>query len=211
MRPLHLLTMTSLLLAFATTALPQQPEKKEAKAPEKKQGKAAEKKDDNRLPLSKLPPAQLIPDLCLVKYRVSTTSPECQAYFDQGLGYFYSYVWMEAARCFETATRHDPDCALAWWALSRSLERWGKPNVNETLKKAQELMPTASPRERLLITARLQEKGILPGAPAKPGQPVDVQDGRLRAATATIDEMLALYDDDEEGWYYRAQLAGGSG
>ena len=32
-----------------------------------------------------------------------------------------------------------------------------------------------------------------------------------RAAIATIDNMLALYDDDEEAWYYRAQLAGGAG
>ena len=57
-----------------------------------------------------LAPAKLFPGLCLVRNRVSTTSEPCQSYFDQGLGYFYSYVWMEAARSFETATRHDPDC-----------------------------------------------------------------------------------------------------
>src|SRR5436309_2457529 len=77
-----------------------------------------------KLPLTGLAPAKIIPGLCLLKYPVRTSSPECQAYFDQGLGYFYSYVWMEAARSFETATRYDPDCALAWWGLSRALERW---------------------------------------------------------------------------------------
>src|SRR5436309_8102104 len=99
------------------------------------------------LPITKLAPGKVIANLCQVKYRVSTTSPECQAFFDQGLGYYYSYVWMEAARSFETAAKHDPDCAMAWWALSRSLERYGKGNQNEALKKAQALLPRCSHRE----------------------------------------------------------------
>src|SRR5262245_49942060 len=80
----------------------------------------------NKLPLTQLAPAKLVPNLCLLKYRITTSSPECQAYFDQGLGYFYSYVWMEAARSFETALRHDSHCAMAWWGLSRAQERWGR-------------------------------------------------------------------------------------
>src|SRR4051812_20547508 len=79
-----------------------------------------------KMPMTDLPPAILVRDLCSVKYRITTDSPQCQAYFDQGLGYFYSYVWMEAARSFETATKHDPNCAMSWWGLSRSMERWGK-------------------------------------------------------------------------------------
>src|SRR5687768_14494269 len=77
-----------------------------------------------RLELTNLPPSKLTPNLCVLKYRVTTSSPECQAFFDEGLGYFYSYVWMEAARSFETAARYDPDCAMAWWGLSRALESY---------------------------------------------------------------------------------------
>src|SRR2546425_319740 len=99
---------------------------------------------DAKLPLCGLAPSKLIPDLCLVKYRVSTSSPECQAFFDQGLGYYYSYVWMEAARSFETATRHDPNCALAWWGLSRALEAWHKGDATKALLKAHELNDHAS-------------------------------------------------------------------
>ena len=155
-----------------------------------------------KLALSGLAPAKLVADLCLVKYRVSTTSPECQAFFDQGLGYYYSYVWMEAARSFETATRCDPDCALAWWGLSRALERWSKNNHTEALEKASALRTRASHREQLLILARMQEKGLAPD--------VGGQDARKQAAIRTIEELLSLDDDDEEGWYYRAQLASGS-
>ncbi len=164
---------------------------------------AKDKAPPAKLPMTKLAPAKLIPDLCLLKYPVTTASPECQAFFDQGLGYFYSYVWMEAARSFETATHYDPNCALAWWGLSRAIERWGRGQHGEALKKSQELMPRASHRESLLIQARLQEKGMWPN--------VGDQDKRRQAAIDTIDTLLTLYDDDEEGWYYRAQLASGGG
>jgi tetratricopeptide (TPR) repeat protein len=153
-----------------------------------------------RLPLSGLTPSKLIANLCLLRYRVTTNSPDCQAFFDQGLGYFYSYVWMEAARSFETATHYDPDCAMAWWGLSRALDRWGKPNQAKALQKAYDLRARASDREQLLIQARMQEKGLAPGGSS--------QDSRRQAAIHSLDELLTLYDDDEEGWYYRAQLAG---
>lgn len=157
-----------------------------------------------KLPLCGLTPAKITPNLCKVHYRITTTSPECQAHFDQGLGYFYSYVWMESSRSWETACKHDPDCAMAWWALSRGLERQSKSaQSNEALKKAHALMGKASHREQLLIQARLEEKGMWPN--------VGDAEARKKAAIKTLDTLLALYDDDEEGWYYRAQMGGGSG
>ncbi|MBY0522004.1 MAG: tetratricopeptide repeat protein [Gemmataceae bacterium] len=153
---------------------------------------------DVKLPMCGLAPAKIIPDLCVFKYRVSTSSPECQALFEQGMGYYYSYVWMEAARSFETAARHDPDCAMAWWGLSRAMEKWSKGDGNQALAKAKEKQPLASHREQLLITARLQEKGQLP----------NIADAdRRKTAARTLDEVLALYDDDEEAWFYRGQIS----
>jgi tetratricopeptide (TPR) repeat protein len=153
-----------------------------------------------KLPLSGLDPAKPVPGLCVVTYRISTTSPECQAFFDQGLGWFYSYAWMESARSFETAVRHDPDCAMAWWGLSRALEKWGKSQHTKALEKARDLLPRTSDRERLLITARLQEKGLAEGvAPSE----------RNKKSSRTINDLLALYDDDEEGWWARAHLSEG--
>jgi Tfp pilus assembly protein PilF len=155
------------------------------------------------LPMTRLAPAKLVPEICLLRYPVSTSSPTCQAYFDQALGYFYSYVWLEAARSFETALQHDPKCPLAWWGLARAAERSGRGDATRALLEAWKLREHASDREVMLIKAMMQEKGQLPG----------VGDGeqRRKKAVATIDEMLALYDDDQEAWYYRAQLAGGAG
>jgi Tfp pilus assembly protein PilF len=164
---------------------------------------AAKPKLPAKMSMTGLAPAKLVPDLCLVRYRISTTSPECQAFFDQALGYFYSYVWMEAARSFETALQYDAECPLAWWGLSRALERWGKKNHTKALLKASKLQDRASHREQQLILASMQEKGQAPG--------VGDGEARKRKAVATIDNLIALYDDDEEAWYFRAQLAGGAG
>jgi tetratricopeptide (TPR) repeat protein len=170
-------------------------------APEQKPDeKKAQPKPDNLLPHTKLTPAKVIPDLSVLKYRVSTSSSRCQELVDQGLAYYYSYVWMEAARSFETATKADPDCAFAWWGLSKACEKWGKAAYAPPLKKAQELMAAASEREARLIKARLQEKGLIDTIK---------QEDRRKEAVKTLDELLTLYDDDEEAWFARAQLAEG--
>lgn len=161
---------------------------------------ALPKNASGTLLITRLPPAKIMPELCVYRYRVTTPSAECQAFVDQALGFYYSYVWMEAARSYETALRHDPNCAFAWLGLSRALEKWGKGNATSALKKAQELMTRADDRERALITARLQEKGLIDGV--KP-------DTRRPSARRTIDELLILYDDDQEAWYYRAELGDG--
>ena len=97
-------------------------DKKDPKKPEEKKLE----KFDGKVPATKLSSAKLIPNLSPLTYRVSTSSPECQAFFDQGLAYYYGYVWMEAARSFETAAKHDPNCAMAWWGLSKACEKWSK-------------------------------------------------------------------------------------
>ncbi|HZZ82422.1 MAG TPA: hypothetical protein VFE62_28240, partial [Gemmataceae bacterium] len=165
------------------------------KGPKKSQGK-----DESKLSHTKLPPAKLIPNLCVVKYRVTTASPEAQQFVDQALGYYYSYVWIESARSFETALKLDPNCAFAWWGLSKACEKWGKAAYAPPLKKAMELMPVANEREQRLIKARCQEKGLIEG--------IKVED-RRKEALKTLDELLTLYDDDEEGWFARAQIADG--
>jgi tetratricopeptide (TPR) repeat protein len=180
-----------------------------------------------KLSLTGLAPAVVVPDLCVYHYPVGTRSEECQTFCDQGFGYFYSYVWMEAARCFETALTYDPDCAHAWLGLHRSLEKWGKGTQasaepllaavgaaaqaklpdrfgkaprDYALEMARTLMPKANHREQLLIQARLQEKGMWPGV--KPEE-------RVKKAQESLDELLTLYHDDQEGWYWRAQIAEG--
>ncbi|MCS6864462.1 MAG: hypothetical protein RMJ56_11530 [Gemmataceae bacterium] len=184
-----------------------------------------------KLPLTGLTIAKPMFDACIYHYPVSTQSAQCQAFVDQGLGMYYSYVWIEAARAFETALQHDPECAYAWLMLHRSLEKWGRTgNVvappgpltalvggaiaaplpdtvgknarDYALERARQLMPKANAREQLLIQSRLQEKGLWPNVAAAE---------RIKKAQQSLDELLMLYDDDEEGWFWRAQLARSDG
>ena len=93
--------------------------------------------------------------------------------------------------------------AAARRGLARAAEHpCGRGDVNKALLKAWELRDYASDREVRLIKASLQDHGLLPG--------VGNGEERRKKAIATIDEMLALYDDDEEAWYFRAQLSGGA-
>ena len=178
------------------------------------------------MPLTGLSPAKPAFEACEYRYGVGTTNAKCQAFVDQGLGMYYSYVWIEAARSFETALTHDPDCAYAWLMLHRAMEKWGRSGGTVTaspfvgavgglvlakppervgksageyaLAMAQKLMPKANDREQLLIRSRLQEKGMWPNTGP---------DERKKKAAASLDELLMLHEDDEEGWFWRAQLA----
>lgn len=53
-----------------------------------------------------------------VHEKVTTNFPQAQAFYDQGLAYLHSFVWIEAARSFHQALRLDPSLAMAYIGLS---------------------------------------------------------------------------------------------
>lgn len=96
------------------------------------------------------------------KRKVTTNSRMGQKYFDQGLVWTFAFNHDEAIRSYTEATRHDPNCAMAWWGIAlchgphinnpamtpeRSKAAW------EALQKAQALKGTANATERQLIDA----------------------------------------------------------
>jgi len=58
---------------------------------------------------------------------VQTTSAEAQRFYDQGLAYLHSYVWIEAARSFHQALRADPELAVAHAGLNLAYVELNKP------------------------------------------------------------------------------------
>ncbi|KAJ0427133.1 hypothetical protein BJY00DRAFT_307111 [Aspergillus carlsbadensis] len=58
---------------------------------------------------------------------IKTTSPETQTWFNRGLIWTYAFNHEEAAKCFQNAISHDPDCALAHWGLAYTMG----PNYNK--------------------------------------------------------------------------------
>lgn len=104
--------------------------------------------------------------------KVTTTVPQAQTYFDQGLVLAYAFNHAEAVRSFKEAQRLDPNCAMAYWGEAYALG----PNINapmddaalspalEAVRKAQALRDKASPVERDLIDAMAKRYSADPKA-----------------------------------------------
>ena len=106
--------------------------------------------------------AQLFDGLGGFHRKVSTSSPEAQRYFDQGMRLIWAFNHDEATRSFARAAQLDPRCALCYWGVALTLG----PNYNmptmaeararvgwEALGRAKAKSATTTPVERALISA----------------------------------------------------------
>jgi protein-disulfide isomerase/Tfp pilus assembly protein PilF len=94
-------------------------------------------------------PVALRPDIGNLHEKVSTSSKEAQAFYDQGLNYLASYVWIEAARSYQQALRLDPNLAAGYLGLSRVYVALDDVEAaRSSLDKAQALSAGASDLER---------------------------------------------------------------
>jgi tetratricopeptide (TPR) repeat protein len=85
-----------------------------------------------------------------------TSTPEAQAWFNQGLNLLHDFWSYESARAFEQGVRVDPQCAMCYWGLYQALMFGnGDPNVYtaQTLANAVRLKPHVSKHEQLYIDA----------------------------------------------------------
>jgi tetratricopeptide (TPR) repeat protein len=86
---------------------------------------------------------------------VTTASVEAQAFYDQGLNYLESYVWIEAARSFRQALRLDSGLAMAYLGLSYAHSGLDNPGAAKRFfDKAKTLAAGVSDRERRRIEIR---------------------------------------------------------
>jgi tetratricopeptide (TPR) repeat protein len=117
---------------------------------------------------------------------VTTISKDAQAYYDQGLAYLHSYVWIEAARSFHQALRLDARLAMAQLGLSYALAELGDPaGARRASQQASALAGPVSDRERTRIRLRALQFG----------------DGYLKE----FDLILAKYPHDVELLLLRGQ------
>src|SRR5262245_4728953 len=63
-------------------------------------------------------PVTLRTGIGAVHEKVSTSSTEAQAFYDQGLAYLHSFVWIEAIRSFHQALRNDGNLGMAYLGLA---------------------------------------------------------------------------------------------
>src|SRR6188768_825915 len=106
------------------------------------------------------------------RHRITTSSPEAQQYFDQGLRLTYGFNHDEAVRSFERAAALDPDCAMCHWGVAYALgpninlpmEAKVEPRAFEAIGRAARLKARTTPGERALIEAMAVRYGEPAGA-----------------------------------------------
>ncbi len=134
-------------------------------------------------------------DLGAISYKISTTSPEAQAWFNQGLAFTQNFNHGEAVKAFRRAQEIDPDCAMCYWGEAFALG----PNINAPMMddavapafaaviKALNLRDKASAKEGALISAlgyRYSE------APVRDRSKLD------NAFADAMDDVAKKYPDD---------------
>ena len=128
---------------------------------------------------------------------VTTSSAEAQRFYDQGLAYLHSYVWLEGARSFNQALAHDETLAMAYVGLSVAYTELNAASAaRDALGRAKALAAAAGDRERRLIDARALQMEA-------EAAPADVL--KLTAYRAALDRALAAYPSNEELWLARGK------
>jgi tetratricopeptide (TPR) repeat protein len=126
---------------------------------------------------------------------VTTSSPEAQAFYDQGLDYLHGYVWIEAARSFRQALRIDPRLAMAYVGLSRVYSGLDDAAAaGDAQQRAESLTDGLSDRERRRVALRSKHLEAL----ASLGDA-----GKHAEYKKAIDEALAQDIADPELWLQR--------
>ena len=126
---------------------------------------------------------------------VTTSSPEAQKFFDQGLRLIFAFNHDEAARSFQHAAELDPKMAMAYWGIAEAVG----PNYNDpadldrflkahnAILKAQELAASDSPSERAYIAAMAKRFPPVPGSDLR--QAADAYHDAMR-------ELVRQFPDD---------------
>lgn len=105
--------------------------------------------------------ATLLDGLGDYRFEVTTTHPEVQRWFDQGLMLTWGFNHDAAERSFLRATELDPGCAMCWWGaalvLGPHVNAAMDPEYNQRawyrLQRARALAGDATPREQAFIEA----------------------------------------------------------
>ncbi len=132
-----------------------------------------------------------------IDFKISTTSNEAQAYFNQGLMLAYAFNHAEAARSFYEATRLDSNCAMAYWGYAYVLG----PNYNAGMEEGnyQRAYNAALKAQKLAVNGTLKEKVLIEAISARYAlNPPDDRRPLDIAYSAAMQKVYNLFPDDPD-------------
>src|SRR6202790_4465774 len=143
-------------------------------------------------------PATLMTGVGTVHHPVSTSNPEAQKFFDQGLRLIYAFNHDEAARSFQRAAELDSKLAIAYWGIAEAVG----PNYNDpaseerfkqahaAIQKAVDLSSNASASEQAYIQAMAKRFPADPNANLRKAAE-DYHDAMREVSTKYPDDLDA--------------------
>jgi tetratricopeptide (TPR) repeat protein len=120
--------------------------------------------------------APLFDNLGTLHHEITTSSPEAQRYFDQGMSLSYAFNHAEAIRAFRQAAAIDVECAMCYWGVAFALG----PNINapitpeaakdafDAIAQARQRAAKASAKEQAYIDALAKRYAADPKAERPP-------------------------------------------
>src|SRR5258708_1057828 len=105
----------------------------------------AQQSDMKMAPAEK--PVTIMTGMGSLHHPTSTTNPEAQRFFDQGLSLVFAFNHEEAIRSFKRAAELDPQMAMAWWGVALALG----PNINQEVDLAHEDPPYEAGQKALVL------------------------------------------------------------
>ncbi len=133
-------------------------------------------------------PVTLMTGLGDLHHPVTTSSPEAQKFFDQGLRLIYAFNHDEATRSFQHAAELDPKMAMAYWGIAESVgPNYNDPASDDRFKQAHEAVQKAS---ELAANASANEKAYIAALAKR--FPAEAGADRRQAATEYRDAMRGV-------------------
>ena len=128
-----------------------------------------------------------------VAFPITTSNPEAQEWFNQGVSLLHVYFYNEAERSFRWVLKLDPECPMAYWGLSMST--FGKRS-RQFLDMALEHKNKVSEREQRWIEA--WDARTVPDTPEELILGTKTGPLREREFTRKLERLLFDYPDDTE-------------
>lgn len=126
-------------------------------------------------------------------YSITTSNPQAQRYFDQGLRLYYAFNHQEAIRAFSEAARLDPACAMCHWGVALSLG----PNINAPMDPAAAEPALAALERAREGQATAAERTLIEALATRYASPPPEDRSELdRAYAEAMGKVVRLYPDN---------------
>src|SRR5690349_14380717 len=135
-------------------------------------------------------PAKLLPGMGTVHLAITTTSPDAQQFFDQGVAQMHSFWAREAERSFLQAAALDPAAPMPQWGIAMVAAGDWRPRFQLDLQAqvAGRSVPPAMSRARTAVNKAVELSQV-------PGKATDLEKAYIAAIAARRDP--AAKDPDE--------------